>query len=239
MRTQQLHKTFILADSRLTREGMMRILEDTSFEVVGQSGQFSDLLEHVAGTEPPRILLIDIAGRESELRGHLDELRGRAPEMRVVLLTEGVDPQQMAECFEAGVDGFLLKDISTEALLASLELALIGERVFPSQVIPLLLRGAAGLAPVRRETMEDITQLSTREMQILRCLVDGNPNKVIAQRLDMAEATIKVHVKNILRKIKAENRTQAAIWALHHGIAAASDNQPAESTGRDTTLGAH
>jgi DNA-binding NarL/FixJ family response regulator len=61
--------------------------------------------------------------------------------------------------------------------------------------------------------------LSDRELEILRCLVNGDANKVIANRLAITEATVKVHMKSLLRKIKAGNRTQAAIWALHHGLA--------------------
>jgi two-component system nitrate/nitrite response regulator NarL len=125
----------------------------------------------------------------------------------------------------AGVDGFCLSTSDREVLIKSLELVMLGEAVLPTSVMTLLLDMAsvavelnsqdkAGLGLDRSDPR--LRKLSNRESQILNCLTEGAPNKVIARKLDVAEATVKVHVKSLLRKIGAANRTQAAMWATSH-----------------------
>lgn len=212
--------TFIVDSNRLSREGMVRLLSDTNFDVLGHAGDISDLDDGLADSSPPDLLLLDLPRETEGLKERLIELRERAPNMKVVVLTTSVQPRPLAEYFSAGVDGYLLKDISTEALIGSLNLVLAGERVFPSQLIPLILRGTSAMPTMANTATAEGANLSDRELQILGCLVEGASNKMIANRLSVTEATIKVHVKSILRKINAQNRTQAAIWALNNGIAA-------------------
>ncbi len=115
----------------------------------------------------------------------------------------------------AGAHGYLIKDISVEALLQSLLLVMLGEKVFPTHLATLLVNGMPNTAPASIVTSHGLTE---RECQVLRCLVQGDSNKMIANRLNITEATIKVHMKSLLRKINATNRTQAAIWALNNGL---------------------
>jgi len=128
--------------------------------------------------------------------------------------------------FEAGADAYLAKTISHEVLIKSLDLVMLGEAVFPSSILGLIRRGASkagddeheadGVEYGEAESEPIPKQLSVRETVILRCLMQGDSNKLIARKFDIAEATVKVHVKAILRKIHAKNRTQAAIWAASH-----------------------
>ncbi len=210
--------TFIVDSNRLSREGMVRLLGDTNFEVLGHAGDLEELDGIAAEHGHPELLLLDLPRETEGLKDHLVALRERAPDMKVVILTTSVQPRPLAEYFGAGVDGYLLKDISTEALIGSLNLVLAGERVFPSQLIPLILRGTSAMPTMANTATAEGANLSDRELQILGCLVEGASNKMIANRLSVTEATIKVHVKSILRKINAQNRTQAAIWALNNGI---------------------
>jgi len=210
--------TFIVDSNRLSREGMVRLLSDTNFEVLGHAGDIEELDAVAAEHGHPELLLLDLPRETEGLKEHLVALRERAPSMKVVILTTSVQPRPLAEYFGVGVDGYLLKDISTEALIGSLNLVLAGERVFPSQLIPLILRGTSAMPTMANTATADGAHLSDRELQILGCLVEGASNKMIANRLSVTEATIKVHVKSILRKINAQNRTQAAIWALNNGI---------------------
>jgi two-component system nitrate/nitrite response regulator NarL len=106
-------------------------------------------------------------------------------------------------------------------MVTSLEMVMLGESVLPSEVLRSIMAGVARRRqePLRNNTVEPtvsdlkVCKLSAREAQILGCLREGAPNKVIARKLDVSEATIKVHVKAILRKVGASNRTQAAMWA--------------------------
>ena len=138
----------------------------------------------------------------------------------------------LAACLSAGAAGYLTTDISRDALLRSLQLAALGEKVFPTDLAGLLVNGSRGpRRPLVRS--EKVCGLSDREIETLQCLIRGISNKVIAKRLNITEATIKVHIKSVMRKIKASNRTQAAIWAVRQGFLPAHDVGPlGEGDGR-------
>ena len=121
----------------------------------------------------------------------------------------------MLSAFQAGADGYLIKTISSDVLTASLDLVMLGEVVFPSAALNLGGEADQPAEPVVNQDVNEVSPrgLSVRETVILRCLMQGDSNKLIARRFDITEATVKVHVKAILRKIHAKNRTQAAIWA--------------------------
>ena len=111
----------------------------------------------------------------------------------------------------------MLKDMSADSLERALGLVMTGEKVMPTQLATLLINGK--LSPYDMPTTgRKLRGLSEREIQILCCLVDGGANKVIANQLGITEATVKVHLKGILKKINMANRTQAAIWALKNGL---------------------
>ncbi len=109
------------------------------------------------------------------------------------------------------------------ALTESLRLVMMGEKVFPTDLSELLLRNNPQKAPMPGPGERQ--GLTEREMQILCCLIKGQSNKMIAIHFNITEATVKVHLKSLLRKINASNRTQAAIWALNNGIG----DQPANA----------
>lgn len=214
------HRTTCVVDpDLLSREGLIRLLHDTDFDVIGQARDIGGLLKNMNGRDVmPDFVLVVLSGGFEDLRVKLQELRACAPESKIVLLVEDTDLRPIAQFFGVGADGYLLKDLSTQSFLGSLNLIQAGERVFPSRLIPLILRGVLdGQTPDQLRAVEE-ANLSHREMQVLAFLVDGSSNRVIADRLDVTEATVKVLVGSILRKIKVRNRTQAAIWAVRHGI---------------------
>jgi len=152
-------------------------------------------------------------------------LKDRYPDARIALIADRFDLTFVKLARSAGIDGFCLSTNDRAVLIKSLELVMLGEVVLPTSVVALLLDTApvsadlesperAGAGPEWSDPR--LRKLSTREAQILQCLTDGAPNKIIARKLDVAEATVKVHVKAILRKIGAANRTQAAMWATAH-----------------------
>jgi two-component system nitrate/nitrite response regulator NarL len=165
------------------------------------------------------LLLCDAGDGEQEFEA-LHEIKREFPGVKAVLLTDCLSSTSLDIAVEGGANAMLPKDISADALHYSLELVLLGEQIFPT--LQSLLKPRS--APVGEPSVTTSRQaaLSTRERQILACLVDGQPNKTIARNLNMAEATVKVHLKALLRKIDAQNRTQAAIWGMNHGAPAAS-----------------
>jgi two-component system nitrate/nitrite response regulator NarL len=132
-----------------------------------------------------------------------------------VVLVSDFTVDALREAMNGGADGFLMKDVSPEALLQSLELIMLGEKVFPTNLALMLLDLSNAPSP-----LNSIRGLSPREQEILLALVTGASNKMIAIKLGITEATVKVHLKTLLRKIDVNNRTQAAIWAMNNGFTA-------------------
>lgn len=210
--------TLLVGRNRLFLEGLKSLLKGSSFEVCGEVDCVTAIEEEVAAAGELDLILIELRGDISPLVEDLRRLQDGMPDTPVVVLTDERDPRTLAACLNAGADAFLLKDISLEALIHSLKLAMMGQKVMPTDLAAALINGAVGVAALGNKRIEEYG-LSDREQEILRCLVYGDANKVIANRLDITEATVKVHMKSLLRKIKAGNRTQAAIWALNHGLA--------------------
>jgi two-component system nitrate/nitrite response regulator NarL len=170
-------------------------------------------------TSSPFLAVIDEpkAVRQHAVVGSLKTLFANA---KVVILASRFDLEAMVSCFRAGAEGYIVNAMKSQPLMTALRLVLLGEKVMPSDLADVLEdRQFTGPSPrlVQNEIVN--TNLSPRERDVLCGLMAGYPNKSIARRLEVCEATVKVHVKSILRKLKVRNRTQAAIWASQNGIA--------------------
>jgi two-component system nitrate/nitrite response regulator NarL len=173
----------------------------------------------------PTLVIVDGSDAASSLAETVTTLKGQYPQARIALIADGSDLSSVKLARSVGVDGFCSSAGGREVLIKSLELVMMGEAVLPTHLMTLLLDmipvsgelEAQDKAGVGREWSDaTLPKLSTREAEILHCLTEGAPNKIIARKLDVAEATVKVHIKAILRKIGAANRTQAAMWATTH-----------------------
>jgi len=209
--------TALVDSNKLFREGLKSLLSDTQFKVGFEASAIGDFGQGSASEEKPELILVDLPSDPENRFEDLERLRAMLPDARIVVLTSELCSERLASCFAAGIDGYLLKDISCDALLESLRLVLLGEKVFPTYLATLIVNNAGQTSLPPRRKLEG-HKLSEREIEILQCLVEGNSNKVIANRLRITEATVKVHLKSILRKIDVSNRTQAAIWALNQGF---------------------
>ena len=212
-------RTYLVDPNRLSREGLLRILADSNFDIVRDAADLNELRSGLGEGQTPELVLTDCGSDPERVGPDLAQLREWCPSAKIVALTGSHDPQLLMACFDAPIDGCVLKEVSSQALIESLNIVLLGERIFPSEMIANLLRGhGANRWQAPAQMSIGGPHLSEREVQILQCLVAGDSNKVIANRLKVTEATIKVHLKSILRKINVRNRTQAAIWALNHGM---------------------
>lgn len=210
--------TYLIDPNRLSRDGLLRIFHDSAYQVVKDAAAIADLEAGLQADSAPDLVLVDCGQDPARVEPDLMRLRGWFPDARIVALTGSHDPQLLMACFEAPIQGCILKEVSSQALIESLNLVRLGERIFPSELIGLLAHGDVERAQPSGQLPADGPHLSEREVQILQCLVAGDSNKVIANRLRVTEATIKVHLKSILRKINVRNRTQAAIWAHTRGM---------------------
>jgi two-component system, NarL family, nitrate/nitrite response regulator NarL len=208
--------TILIEPNRLFRQGLKHLLAGTCFDVGAEFNTIELALEagETAGT-PDLVISGQPVKDEAELR----TLREVFPTARIVVLADDLSVDVLRVAMGGGADGFLIKTVSPEALIQSLQLVVIGEKVFPTNLAAMLLDMTAS------GPLNSVRGVSPREQQILQLLVTGASNKMIAIRLGITEATVKVHLKTLLRKIDVNNRTQAAIWAMNNGFTA--DSAPA------------
>ena len=227
-------RTILIVCNRLFREALSELLDFP--ELVFTRG-FDAIAEAIASmTEgAPGDLVIAVTDGEpgfTETLREVDAARHRFPTTRWLLLTDSVSPVRLRQAVAAGVDGVLPHDIAARVLKHAAGLLLLGQTLlppslsdFPRDVSTRVPSGPApeGIGGARTDqliTLEQrqgagAPQLSEREQEILSCLVKGYSNKVIARQLGIADATVKVHVKALLRKLRVANRTQAAILAVN------------------------
>jgi two-component system nitrate/nitrite response regulator NarL len=232
----------IVDKSALFRAGMSRVLANTHFRLKATVSSVAAIPESALRGKTNAIMLIGVDGSSEADLSNLSSLKSNHPLLSVVALGGEFQLKAVCKALEAGADGYLLKgEITTEGLLKSLEVILLGEAVLPRQLTQLLrvdsgvlldaslkehdLRVLSDTPAVgtdseaikiekQRPTIPSFERLSEREQIILDHIAKGETNKHIARDLNVAEATVKVHVKAILRKVKVQNRTQAAIWAM-------------------------
>ena len=209
-----------LVDSQpLLRAGLRAQLDGRGFAVGFEAATIEEAAQRVARGESAHLVVVEygIGG------AGVARLKSLMPQARVVVLSDAAELVYLSEMFGAGADGFMLKSISPPALVEALRLVMLGEKVFPSVLTNFLgaLQSQQSASPVDRVRVGDVA-LSQRELDIIRSLADGHTNKSIAKALSITEATVKVHIKTVLRKLGATNRTQVAIWAVQHGLNNAS-----------------
>lgn len=207
------HTVLVVDDHPLFRKGVVQLLAmEPTIEVVGEAGNRAQALALVQQHEPDLILLDLNLKAESGL-GILAALKAEDPSRRVVMLTVSDAAEDLIGAIRAGADGYLLKDMEPEQLLDRVRAALAGETVIGGAL-------AARLATALRQEAQDsangvrrdLALLTEREQQVLRCLADGQSNKRIARALSITEGTVKVHVKNLLKKLSFHSRVEAAVW---------------------------
>lgn len=212
--------TALICDGFLLRSGLESILRETPFAITeAASVTGSKRLQSCALNTA--LLIIDATQNTGRVLEMIRQVKERSPDTRIVALADHFELDFVQMAHEAGVTGFCLTATRPEVLIKSLELVTLGESILPFEVLRSLMDAGPQnhSQPLQDNTAEpkhsDLKgcKLSVREEEILGCLTKGEPNKVIARKLDITEATIKVHVKAILRKIGVSNRTQAAMWA--------------------------
>jgi two-component system nitrate/nitrite response regulator NarL len=207
--------TLLLCKSSLVRAGLRRILAGTRFtvwdETATSSAPWPALHDGL-----PFLCIVDESPSLDELPALVAHLKTQYPSARVVLLYTSLEPKALMRAYGAGLSGICSTATRPEALLKALELVMLGESFIPSAVILDGLETRSCGHQTRSTLSAKPRNLSNREAEILHCLMQGASNKVIARKLDVMESTVKVHLKAILRKIGAANRTQAAIWATGH-----------------------
>jgi two-component system, NarL family, nitrate/nitrite response regulator NarL len=220
----------VVHPSPILREGLTSILAKSPFKPVCTASSTKEVPSTVAGAGEQVLVLIGVRddGNPDE---DLIAAKARFPGAPIVVVGDSGQRDLVTTALASGATSFIDQNVATSTLIKELELLAEGEPVISVLILKRLL--GSGSAPPSKQAVappaiEDPQppecddeqglnpQLSGREAAILNALIQGAPNKLIACQLRITEATVKVHVKAILRKIRVTNRTQAAIWALHH-----------------------
>ncbi len=232
--------TVLVGPCALLREGLTRILSAADFRTVASASCVDDLVLTTIPRRSSILLIIDAGDDFNAAVRQVGLVKDRHPTVRIAVLADHNQPSDIVSAFRAGANAYFIKAAPCDAFIKSLELVMLGETILPAAILSMILDRAddddhepeavvrdAGktVGEVLEPEGDDTPRLSVRERCILNCLIEGNSNKVIARKIDIAEATVKVHVKAILRKIRVHNRTQAAIWAMSNGSSiSAMDN---------------
>jgi two-component system nitrate/nitrite response regulator NarL len=211
----------LIGGSTLHRDGLRQSLDPDRFVVIAEGRDFSSALMVIGKGASPRLLIADISRFSEEDFEGLRRTRDAAPDCRIVILSNDLNFSDLGRVFRAGADGYLVSELSREAFAQSLLVIMSGEKVLPGSLADVLASNyrdfIASKLPVNQDNLTD------RERQILRCLLNGYSNKLIARVLEITEGTVKVHLKTLMKKISAVNRTQAALWARSQGIGEDTD----------------
>lgn len=206
-------KVLLIDDHALFRKGVGQIISaDPAFEVIGEAASGQEGLD-LAEKLSPDMVLIDLNMKGMNGLETLRRFKTTSLKARFVVLTVSDAEDDLLEALRAGADGYLLKDMEPEDLCASLLKATTGVTVLQDRLTEVLKN--ALLEPVVKTALNDAA-LTEREHEILECLADGMNNKTIARKLGISDTTVKVHIKNLLRKLNLTSRLEAAVWRHQH-----------------------
>ena len=207
-------RVLLADDQALFREALATLLgARQEVQVVGEAGDGFEALQRSVELRPD-VVLMDLHMPVLDGISAARRLRVEQPEVRVLALTTFDDDEDVFEALRAGAVGYLLKDVSSDRLVEALLAAARGESVLqPSVAAKVVARLAQLDAAPRSRPQPLLVPLSDRELDVLRLLADGRSNREIAGELFLAEGTVKNHVTNVLAKLGARDRTQAALRA--------------------------
>lgn len=214
-------RVLICDDQAVVCEGLEMILEaDPELEVVGLTYDGSEALELIPKAKPD-LVLMDLKMPVMNGIHATREIKKRHPEIKVLVLTTFGEDEWVFDAVRSGADGYLLKGTPRDKLVAAVKGTAAGEAYIDPEVGGKLLAQVA-----RNSTLSETTvtaDLSERELEVLKLLAGGLTNAEIAERLFLTRGTVRNYVSAILNKLDVEDRTQAAILAIRHGLVTAAD----------------
>lgn len=212
-------RVLIADNDPLFRDGLKLIFaRRPDLRVVGQASDGIEACETARRCEPDVVLIENRLPRldgPAAVRRILSDL----PRTRVAILSASRDESDILAAIKAGAHGYVTKDVSVGVLLHSVRRIARGDAVIPPSFASRLVQYYAELSRGRvDEPRPNDSRVTAREREILRLLVDGATNRDISRQLDIAENTVKVHLRNILEKLQLRNRQQAAAFAISSGL---------------------
>jgi NarL family two-component system response regulator LiaR len=205
----------LVDDHAMVRQGVKAFLAtQPDLSVVGEVGSGEEAVK-MAAQFVPDVILMDLIMPSMDGVEATRRVKQVSPRSQVVVLTSYHEDENIFPALKAGALSYILKDLSADELASAVRKAAIGEAILHPRVAARVIKEVQG---ARDEKVNPFTELSQRELEVLKLIADGMSNAEMAAKLVLSEKTIKGHVSNILSKLQLADRTQAAVYAWREGI---------------------
>jgi two-component system nitrate/nitrite response regulator NarL len=213
--TPENTRVLIIDDHPLFRRGVRQLLAlEARFTVVAEAAGGQEGIE-LAKLHDPDLILLDLNMKGIDGLETLRTMRDMGIDARIILLTVSNAPDDLIAAIRAGSDGYILKDNDPEEILKMIIRAMDGQNAISPELTSLLASALREESVTENRTHANLTE---RETAILKCLAAGMSNKLIGRELDIMESTVKVHIRNLLKKLHFRSRVEAAVWAVAHQL---------------------
>ena len=211
--------TVLIADDHgVVREGLRAMLEREGLRVVGEARTGREAIA-LAESLSPKVVLLDIRMPDLDGLQALAAIKAARPETSVIMLTSHANPGYLARAIAHGAAGFLSKEVDPDRIPTAVRAAATGDHLLDPALLRAALTSAATETPFTPEPDTPATDLLTEsETRVLRLMAEGLDNDAIATALSLSVNTIKTHIRHIFEKLNVSDRTQAALWAVRHGL---------------------
>lgn len=206
-------KLVIADDHDLVRSGLKSLVTSKDIKVVGEATTGEEAVRRVIRARP-NVLLMDVMMPEIDGLDALEKIREKSPKTKTVMMSAYENPTYIARAIALGAQGFVSKEASSNEIIAAIKAAHNGEPPPEDSMMAMIRENLI----TRYDPSEDEVPLTKREYQVLRHLAFGLSNREIGYSLEISIETVKEHVQNILRKLDAQDRTEAAVWAVKRGL---------------------
>lgn len=211
-------RVLVVDDHEVVRRGLLAFLgSEPDIHVVGEAGGGAEALDLLASMESegrrPDVIVMDLQMAPVDGIESTRQIRALYGDMKVVALTSFAEEERVHAALQAGAAGYVLKDSDADDVAAAVRAAHRGEVQIDALVARRLMSSLH-----HAEAHQPVSELTSRELDVLRLVAAGKPNKQIATELAISERTARTHVSRILRKLRLSSRTQAALWAVREGL---------------------
>jgi NarL family two-component system response regulator LiaR len=216
-------RVLIADDHAVVRQGLRTFIDlQEDMQVVGEGSNGVEAVE-LAQRFQPDVILLDLAMPQMDGLEATRKILESSPRTHILILTSFGEDDKVFPAIRAGAQGYLLKDIRPNELVQAVREASQGKAQLHPEIAKKLMSAVAtdrGVPESDQHAQAPTADLTERELEVLRWIASGLNNREIAEKLIISEKTVKTHVSNLLGKLGLEDRTQAAIWALKHGLGA-------------------
>ncbi len=216
----------IADDHGVVRAGISSLLIDSGLDVVGEAGNGREAVVLARKTKPD-VMLLDIRMPDMDGLRALAAIKSENPQISVIMLTTYANPEYLARAVSLGAAGYLSKEVDPQRIPRAVRAAAAGDSLLDRELLLAALKNGGTIipdsptppVPTPEPTELPAKELTEQETTVLKLIVSGLNNNAIADTLSISHSTVKTHVRHIFRKLGVSDRTQAAVWAMRHGVA--------------------